>query len=306
MKISVLFSTFNGANVIADVLEGYCKQVTDIEWQLIVVNNVSTDTTQEIIDSFQDRLPITTFVHNIPGKNSALNAALPLINGEFVIVTDDDAIPEQNFIANWKRLAEAQPKFDLFGGKIIPSFIEQPQKWMLDNQFHFEEVFACRNLISGPINAKDIYGPNMAVRKRIFDAGIRFNEDIGPNGSNKNYPMGSETEFCGRVSEAGYLAYFNQEAVVSHIVRPHQVLPSFWKHRAYKHGLGHGMQDALKEKNSVSEIPLLLVTMTSRVLRNYIASILKKEMLIKNEKKWQVQWDLGYTFGKSKQIWANK
>ena len=59
---------------------------------------------------------------------------------------------------------------------------------MQKSRFHYDEIFAVRTLKTGPIKATEIFGPNMAVRKNIFDSGIVFNEEIGPNGLNKNYP----------------------------------------------------------------------------------------------------------------------
>ena len=78
----------------------------------------------------------------------------------------------------------------------------------------------------------------MAVRSSVFENGFRFNENIGPNGSDPDYPMGSETEFCCRVAQSGVKAWFAKEPRVQHIVRSNQLTSSYWAKRAYRHGRG--------------------------------------------------------------------
>ena len=89
-------------------------------------------------------------------------------------------------------------------------------------------MFAHRDLPEGPINADEIYGPNMAVRTSIFDQGFRFDEKIGPNDADSDYPMGGETDFCWRVAQSGAGCWFAKEPLVQHIVRPEQLLLSIY------------------------------------------------------------------------------
>ena len=82
----------------------------------------------------------------------------------------------------------------------------------------------------------------MAVRRAVFERGLRFDESIGPNGSDPLYPMGSETEFLRRAAKAGFAAWFTREPLVQHIVRPHQTMDSYLADRAYRHGRGIALQ----------------------------------------------------------------
>lgn len=294
--ITILFATYNGGAVLPSVLEGYKKQDPDCNWDMVVVNNASTDGTADILKGYAQDLPLTVIEHADPGKNKALNAALPHVKGAFVIVTDDDAVPAPDFIAQWYKVAQTQKAYDLFGGCVEPVFQEAPPAWMADSRFHFEEVFAVRDLPDGPVAGRAIFGPNMAVRRLVFDEGVHFNEDIGPNGSNKNYPMGSETEFCTRVEGLGHKAYFCQGAKVQHIVRPHQIKKAFWTQRAYKHGLGFGLQERLST-NKASSSQKIMKRIKGRVkqflcLIRYGLNI--GDARKANENLWQYHWERGY------------
>ncbi|WP_255440676.1 glycosyltransferase family 2 protein [Paracoccus sp. MC1854] len=302
--VTVLFSTHNGAGVLPTVLNAYAMQKPGCTWEMIVVNNASIDSTSACLESFKGKLPLVVLDHPEPGKNKALNAALPKARGSFVIVTDDDAIPEANFLDEWFRALVENPSYDLFGGAIDPFFQKDPPAWMLESQFHFEEIYAVCRHAKGPLAAREIFGPNMAVRSALFESGIRFNEDIGPNGSNRNYPMGSETEFCTRVEGLGHKAFFAPEPRVRHIVRPHQVEKDFWTSRAYRHGLGVGLQERMAAGQLSRPLGKRLASLAKGKLRQAFFYAARNPLhptdLKYNERLWQYHWCCGYTDAKTR------
>ena len=252
INLSVLIASHNGANVLPKVLEGYVQSAkNETNWQLIIVDNCSDDSTSKLIEKYQPLLPIVHLHEPRPGKNVALNTGLRHVAGDFVVISDDDAIPEPGFIDAWRTAAETQSDIDVFGGTIRPEFEVLPPEWMLEGELKFEELYAQRkNLAAGRIAPSGIFGPNMAVRRRVFAAGIRFNEDIGPNHNIKQYSMGSETEFCEHAAACGFTTGFNPLPEVRHIVRAHQVSPEFWSARAYRLGRGVAKREQLLGRNA--------------------------------------------------------
>lgn len=299
-QISVLFATHNGQSVLTETLEGYCNVDSgNIRWEMIIVNNASTDNTSEILASFSKRIPLKIIDCPTPGKNIALNSAIQSIEGDYVIVTDDDAIPHKSFLSSWLATFETQKDYSLFGATIEPFFLTPAPEWMTSSRFHYEEIYAARNLEDGPIAAANIFGPNMAVRRSVFDSGMQFNEQIGPSSDNKDYPMGSETEFCTRVERAGHKAWFSSSPSVQHIVRPNQITNSYWIKRAYKHGLGYGLQFKL------THTPKPLVRrIISNVINAFKQLILAAQIrttsedLAKNNLIWEYHWARGFIKGK--------
>ena len=93
-------------------------------------------------------------------------------------------------------------------------------------------VIADWDLPEGEHPAGNIWGPNMMVRRRVFDRGLRFNPDIGPAGT--SYVMGSETEFLLRASDAGHIAVYVPSALVYHQIRPEQLTHSWICGRAFR------------------------------------------------------------------------
>lgn len=247
--IFILFSTHNGGSVLREVLDGYTRLIQPRRpWTIVVIDNASNDATPEILRSFETRLPLVILNEAVPGKNQALNHALDSVDlgRELYIFSDDDAIPDRDFLTEWEAILDRQPEHELFGGTVALRFRETPPAWLQRYSAHFAELFAQNERPSGAIAADEIFGPNMAVRGSVLRRNHRFNEAIGPNAALSDYPMGSETEFCTRVEkDLKNSAFFAAGPRVQHIVRPHQMSRDFVGRRAFRHGRGFAMRHSL-------------------------------------------------------------
>jgi glycosyltransferase involved in cell wall biosynthesis len=239
VRLSVLFSTRNGTTVLRRTMDGYTRQtLSPALWKLVVVDNGSADETRCILDQYKDRLPLTVVSEPTPGKNRALNAGLSSLEGELIVISDDDAIPDDAFLDAWITAAAGAPDFQLLGGRITPVFDAPPPIWLESEIQAYTALYAARDLPEGPIEAGEIFGGNMAVRRQVFQAGQKFNEQIGPNTVDPNYPMGSETDFCVRMTRHGYKCWFSRVPHVQHIILEHQIETDYWWARAYRSGRG--------------------------------------------------------------------
>jgi glycosyltransferase involved in cell wall biosynthesis len=239
VELTVLFAARNGEDVLPRTLEAYCRaQQPSYPWKMVIVDNGSRDSTREILASFKRRLPLETLHQPVAGKNRALNLGLSAVEGRLTIVTDDDAVPDPSFLTAWSSYLDRAQDYELFGGSIDPLFEAPPPKWIFRNKVQFDMLFAARDLPEGPISPDAVYGPNMAVRSSLFESGLRFNEDIGPNESDPYYPMGSEADFCCKAVQNGAKAWFAKGPRVQHIIRRTQLGRSYWAKRHYRHGRG--------------------------------------------------------------------
>jgi len=240
IQLTVLFATYNGERVLERTLGGYLRLVPPkVGWELIVVDNGSTDGSLGILENYRVRLPIRVISEQRPGKNRALNAGIQARRGRLVVLTDDDAIPDKYFLVAWERLLDRHLDFDLFGGRIKPLFETPPPAWLAASPQEYAMMFAERDFPDGEIGAGECYGGNMAIRGRVFDAGHRFDENIGPTAADQMYPMGSEVEFGFRLErQQGARSRFVREALVNHIVRSAQFTKVAWINRSFRTGRG--------------------------------------------------------------------
>lgn len=239
--VTVLFATRNRATALAPVLDCFTALAAPKGgWKLVVVDNGSTDGTPGLLQSYATRLPLTALTEPRPGKNRALNTALPHLEGALVVLTDDDVLPQADWLVRLQQAAEDHPEASLFGGTVLPHWSRPRPSWLTEAAVPFSVLFAQQKREAGPCSSYAIFGPNMAVRASIFAAGHRFSEEVGPDETRRMYAMGGETEFLRRVEAAGNTGWFVPEAVVGHIIRPEQIEEDWILQRAYRYGVGEG------------------------------------------------------------------
>ncbi len=236
--LTVVMTTRDGERTLPRVLDAYCAlEAPEGGWKLCVVDNGSTDGTPRILDGYAGRLPLTRFVESRRGQNRARNAALGAIEGDLVVLADDDAVPRADWLAALRRAADAHPEFGIFGGAIRPLWEHPPEEWVL-RWVPPGAGFALTDPAwpEGPIRPSWIFSPNMAMRAAVFARGHRFDERFGPREG--SYAMGSETEMTERLAREGVYAWHVAGAVVEHIIRPHQMTEDWLLSRAVRFGRG--------------------------------------------------------------------
>jgi len=233
--LTVLFATHNGAPTLPRMLDALeCLEVPLGGFKIVAVDNASTDATAALIKAREARLPITLIHELRPGKNAALNKGLGSIEGDLVVLTDDDVIPRPDWLVSIRNLADELPHYDIFGGAIHPVWDEAPPEWVM--RCVYKGMFAWTDFTEGPIEPRKVWGGNMAVRSRIF-RDHKFFESVGPNGT-RRYASCSEIEFTTRAARAGHRCWHSERVVVGHIVRAYQLTPEWLLQRSFNQGMG--------------------------------------------------------------------
>jgi len=234
--LTVLLAT-DGDSTLPAVLESYGRLTNPRGgWKLVVVGNTATDVLRERVTAFASRLPLTYVFEPRIGKNYAVNAGLPLIDGDLVVFTDDDAFPAADWLVQLRDAADRRPAFTIFGGRVVPRWESLPPAWILAGlPLAWTYTISDPRLNEGPVSGRHVFGPNMAIRSDVFRAGQRFVTSIGPDGTS-DYAMGSETEFILRLEKAGARAWYAPAARVEHFVRTRQMNAGWLFGRARRAG----------------------------------------------------------------------
>src|SRR5688500_716407 len=120
--VSVIICCYNSAQRISDTLKYLFNQkVSDsIPWEVVVVNNASSDSTSEIAKSaWVEKGGGTNFKivdQSIPGLSSARQKGIEVSNYDFLIFCDDDNHLEPNYIAAAFNLMHENPEIGIAGG----------------------------------------------------------------------------------------------------------------------------------------------------------------------------------------------
>ena len=99
-KVSIILPVYNKEEYLPTTLNSLLKQSYQ-DWELIVVDDGSTDASGEILERFARRDPrITLISQENRGVSAARNSGLSKAAGEWVWFVDADDVPDKNFLAN--------------------------------------------------------------------------------------------------------------------------------------------------------------------------------------------------------------
>jgi glycosyltransferase involved in cell wall biosynthesis len=220
MDISIIICTWNRAVVLHQTLERLAAlQVpAGVSWELLVVDNRSTDHTKEIVAAYSTRLPVVYLFEPIAGKSNAANRGIEAARGELLLWTDDDVLVEPDWLAEYARAANDWPAAAFFGGPISPWFAHNPPSWVVRNMCHLGAIYALRELGEHTRLFKRgeyPYGANMAIRKNAL-AQVHFDPKLGPNCFDQ--VRGEEVDLLARLTKMGEYGVWVSSARVAHYV----------------------------------------------------------------------------------------
>ena len=228
-KISVILCTHNRARTLATALESVAAQSVSesVGWDVVVVDNNSSDETRQVVEDFQRRYPdrFHYFFEQQQGISHARNRGIREARGEILAFMDDDetAVPDwlQNLTANLHN-----GEWSGAGGRILPQWNCDRPRWLSDRSAFTLAPLAVFDLGTkgGPLTESP-FGANMAFRKEVFSACGGFRTDLGRVG--KGMLSGEDSELGRRVIAAGRRLRYEPSAVTYHPVEEFRV------HRKY-------------------------------------------------------------------------
>lgn len=239
MKVTVGICTWNRAKLLDIALARMISlRVPDgVTWELLVVNNNSTDDTEKVLASYEDRLPLRTFFEAAPGKSNALNRAVGEARGNLIIWTDDDVLVDSGWLAAYAAAADRWPDAAFFGGPIEPWFDGEPPAWLKQVYPKVEVAFATRELGKeprlltgeGPLP----FGANLAIRAAVQRRYL-YDRNLGPRPNSEL--RGEEMAVIRAMARDGLRGRWVPDARVKHFVpRERQTMLYL---RKYHHGHG--------------------------------------------------------------------
>jgi glycosyltransferase involved in cell wall biosynthesis len=131
--ISAVITTYNRSEMLATALEAVLNQKTGgVRYEVIVVDNNSTDNTRATIESFiaNGHTNLRYVFEPQQGIAYGRNAGVAAARGNIIAFTDDDVVVTDNWIATINRTFAENPDVDYIGGKILPDWSEPPPKWL--------------------------------------------------------------------------------------------------------------------------------------------------------------------------------
>ncbi len=220
VRLTVAICTWNRCDLLRQTLERMTRlsEPAGLSWELVVVNNRSTDATDAVLAEFQDRLPLRRVFEPTPGQSNARNAAIHEARGEYVAWTDDDVLVDPAWLGAYAAAFERWPQATFFGGPIEPWFEGEPPAWLRAGIRRVEAAYAVLDLGSEPVrlSARTFpYGANMAVRRQVYEK-VRYDPGLGlrPGSSMRS----EELALVRHLADSGEEGWWVPGARVTHFI----------------------------------------------------------------------------------------
>lgn len=257
--ISVIMPAYNVSLYIADSIQSVVEQ-TYSNWELLIINDGSTDNTAEVVKKFSDPR-IRYFEKENGGVSSARNVGLDEMKGDFFCFLDaDDQLPNYSLTVRGSRMKE-QPEIDIMDGGVM---IMDGKMDEVNNVYWPSHTGLIANLFIR-VDDNFFFGPNLMIRNKNISC--RFNEGMTHL---------EDLWFYTELAWKGNLKYDHISDVVYHYRRHDGSAMSNLK------GIDNGFKEYYK---NVSELPGVTISQLNylkrRIRKILFRSFLKRGNILK-------------------------
>jgi glycosyltransferase involved in cell wall biosynthesis len=237
--ISVIVCTHNRPYLLAKALESLLKQTLDKAlYEIIVIDNASTDETIQLAQNFQSKHPECHMVLAREGRlglGHARNKGLQQAHGEYIAFMDDDARANIDWLEQALHcFKQVKPTPVVIGGPIFPLYDKHKPQW-------FKDEYELRTWGDNPRFLKygeSFSGSNMIFSKRIFKTYGGFDTRVGVKG--QYLSAGEETMLFEKIwkgtKKDTHLLYYLPSLIVFHSVPAYKMRMSYHLKRSFAWG----------------------------------------------------------------------
>ena len=280
---SVVICSYNRREHVVAAAESALAQTLSPDlYEVIVVDNASTDGTDEAVAALVAQHPNLRYLHEGRlGLATARNTGWRAASGTFVAFLDDDARAETNWLETAAELIDANPT-DLrcVGGPIHPFYTSVKPEWWLDRYEIRTRGDVQRHLREG----EAFSGSNMIWQRAALETYGGFDSSAGMKGSELG--MGEETALFRRVweGEASPVFLYSPDLRVYHWVPPEKMTMRYILKRATANGQFEA-RFALSQNPGVAG-RLRLIGATLRTLAVEVPTVLLRRRHYRRVQNW--------------------
>jgi glycosyltransferase involved in cell wall biosynthesis len=282
MHATILICTYNRASLLGPTLDSVASLQCspDLRWEVLVVDNNSSDGTKEVVEQRQSAFPVplTYCFEERQGKSFALNTGFQHAAGAIIVYTDDDVRLPAGWLESAVRPLLTRCDVDYTGGPVRPIWERRPPRWLepfgnlggtIAVKDHGNATFVFEDRRKTPL------GVSLAVRRELIERVGGFRTDLGRTGGSL---LGQEqAEFFYRTRAAGARGLYVPDMVLEHHVPARRLTHNYFRRWWYWKGISqarvhrmHGRTELgvdLTHVRRVGGVPLF-------ILRCFIADAL--------------------------------
>jgi GT2 family glycosyltransferase len=214
-RLSVIITTYNRADQLRQQLDALCLQVYPQRWEVLVVDNRSTDHTLQMLQEYAARLPLRiVLATEQQGRPYAVNVGAAAARGDALIWLDSDDVIEPGYLL---AMGRALSRHTFVGGRLDTIRLNPP--WLHGRRRPVQESELPRLMGHHPF----VVGAALGVRTDAF-------HEVG--GCDEAMHSLEDVDLSWRLHDAGHIPVFVPDAIVHYRYR--QDLRGIWQQeRAY-------------------------------------------------------------------------
>jgi len=218
VDFTVAIPTYNGAERIADVLERLQWQLgtEKICWEILVVDNNSSDNTAAVVHQYQAKLPRLRYAFEPrQGAGFARQRAVRLARGALIGFLDDDNLPSLTWINRAYKFAQDHPEAGAIGSRLAGDFETAPP-----TGFHRVAAFLALTergdgaLVYAPEQKILPPGAGLVVRRQAWLSVVDESAHLGVRIRNRD--VAEDLEPVIQMQKAGWQIWYNPAMRLTH------------------------------------------------------------------------------------------
>lgn len=268
LDLTVAICTYNGATRLPAVLSRLKSQIcpVSINWEVIVVDNNSTDSTAKVVKSFQQNwlrdVPLRYSFESRQGLGFARQNAIEAAKGQRIGFLDDDNLPADNWVERVYQFGIDHPHAGVYGSYIQACYESEPPH-------NFERISrflaiggakreVCYNRFDYPVLRKHVY-PAGAGSVVVRDAWLEHvPKQLKLQGRVSGYQLpGDDVEAFTYIGNAGWEIWHNPAMLIEHQIPHTRLQKAYIRNMMWNTGLSrhHTRALAYQQKYWIMLIP---------------------------------------------------
>jgi glycosyltransferase involved in cell wall biosynthesis len=238
-EVSVVIPTYNRSALLRSTVNSVLNQYTHVTFEVIVIDNNSSDDTKNVVDSLIEKHPakVRYVVERKQGNAHARNRGIEEARGAIIAFVDDDVTVDKNWLTSLKAILDSQSDLSFAGGKVLPQWNGPPPSWLSPD--HWAPLalldYGDDEL---PISGKSPRGlltANIAFRRSVFKETGMFLPDL----QRVKNMIGSmeDHEFLMRVCRSGKHGIYTPHMIATTHIDTERLTKAY--HRRWHTGHGH-------------------------------------------------------------------
>jgi glucosyl-dolichyl phosphate glucuronosyltransferase len=181
--VSVIVSTYNRADRLPLALHALLTQAGDVAYEVIVVDNNSTDATRQVVADIAGRADgrVRYAFEPRQGLSYGRNTGIGLARASLIALSDDDVRVAPDWVQQLKRAFDDHPEIAYVGGRVLPHWLAPPPAWL--TSAHWGPLalqdYGPDPVVTGREYAVCLVGANLAFRRSVFDVVGLFSPALG-------------------------------------------------------------------------------------------------------------------------------